>query len=215
MPEQQATQKFVEIETVKDGVIILKNGKLRQILMVSGINFDLKSEDEQNLITTTYQNFLNSLDFSMQFIIHSRRLNIENYLNKLKARRDQETNELLKAQTDDYIEFIRSYLEANAIMDKTFFVVVPYDPIILPKAVKSGWFPFMSKKIKEQAPSVDQGVTANLQQINQRVDQIIVGLNQIGLRAIPLNEEETTELLYNLYNPESVEKKGITLGKNK
>lgn len=210
----QATQQFVEVEAIKDGVAILQNGSLRQILMVGGINFDLKSEEEQNLIIAGYQNFLNALDFSVQIVIHSRRLNITDYLEKLKGRQNQETNELLKAQIEDYVEFVRSFVENNAIMDKTFFMTVPYDPVVLPQGVKLGWQRLIGKKPKAETAPAEQDLSANLLQLQQRVDQVIVGLNQIGLRAVPLNNEEAAELFYNLYNPEAFEKKGLTLTKS-
>ncbi len=197
MPKSSSTQQFVEVQEVRDGIISLKNGGLRQLLMVNGINFDLKSETEQELITGAYQNLLNALDFSLQFFIHSRRINIEPYLQKLQERQNQETNELLKTQIAEYLEFIKTFVANNAIMDKTFFVVVPYDPMSLPQTAK-GVLGFFKKK-----PAVlteDPG--RNLQQLKQRVDQIMIGLQQIGLRVVPLNSEETLELIYNLYNPQ-------------
>lgn len=217
--EKQPTQLFVEVEDIRDGVLVLKSGALRQILMVGGVNFDLKSEEEQGVIIGAYQNFLNSLDFSLQFIIHSRRLNIEDYLKKLNERRDQEANELLKNQIGDYVEFVRAFVESNAIMDKNFFVVVPYDPVQLVQETGSDWLSFVRGKTGKEKPEkpgeepADRNLEANLGQLTQRTDQVITGLNQIGLRAIPLNAEEVTELLYNLYNPGTVEKKGLAISK--
>ena len=150
MLKSSSTQQFVEIQEVREGVIFLKNGSLRQLLMVNGVNFDLKSETEQDLMTYAYQNLLNALDFSIQVFIHSRRLNIETYLQKLQERHGQEANELLKTQIAEYLEFIKSFVASNAIMDKTFFVVVPYDPIYLPKTAK-GILGFI-KKGKVAAP---------------------------------------------------------------
>lgn len=215
--DKTATQQFVDIDSVKDGVIILKNGALRRVILVGGVNFDLKSEEEQNQIINSFQGFINSLDFSIQFFIHSRRLNISAYLNKLTQRLEQETNELLKTQIADYMEFIRVFVENNAIMEKTFFAVVPYDPILPIANVQSGWFSFLksSAPAASTAPGVttaaDHKLEVNLQQLSQRADQVIVGFNQIGLRTVPLNNEETVELFYNLYNPETVEKKDLTL----
>ena len=120
MKESVATQQFVDIEEIKDGAVILKGGGLRRVLMVSGINFELKSEEEQNIIISTYQNFLNGLDFSVQIVIHSRKLNIESYLKKMEGRKELEANELLKNQISEYIEFIKSFVEMNAVMAKTF-----------------------------------------------------------------------------------------------
>ncbi|MBN2197756.1 hypothetical protein JW698_00955 [Candidatus Wolfebacteria bacterium] len=204
--EAQSTQQFVEVEEIKDDVVILKNGSLRRLLMVSGINFELKSKEEQDIITYSYQNFLNTLDFSVQIIIHSRKLNIENYLVKLADRQGVENNELLKNQISEYIEFIRSFVELNAVMAKTFFVVVPYDAMSISSGGKKllGIFGFGKNKTKS---SLDQTLNQKIVQLNQRTEQVISGLSQIGLRAVALEGEELVELFYNLYNPESKEKK--------
>jgi len=208
--EAQPTQKFVEIKEIKDGVIILENGSLRCILMVSGINFELKSEDEQNIITYTYQNFLNTLDFSVQIVIHSRKLNIDNYLDKLAERQSTETNELLKNQISEYIEFIRSYVELNAVMAKNFFVVVPYDPISVPEGGKK-IFDLFKFGSKTKIPKVEESLEQKMIQLNQRTEQVINGLSQIGLRAVALNDEELIELFYNLYNPSNIERKNLKI----
>ena len=210
MKEAQPTQKFVEIKEIKDGVIILENGSLRCILMVSGINFELKSEDEQNIITYAYQNFLNTLDFSVQIVIHSRKLNIDNYLDKLAERQSTETNELLKNQISEYIEFIRSYVELNAVMAKNFFVVVPYDPISVPEGGKK-IFDLFKFGSKTKIPKVEESLEQKMIQLNQRTEQVINGLSQIGLRAVALNDEELIELFYNLYNPSNIERKNLKI----
>jgi len=210
--QNTSTQQFVEIEDIRDGILILKNGGLRRVLMVSGVNFDLKSEEEQNLIIYSFQNFLNTLDFSVQFLIHSRKMNINSYLDKLRERHDIETNELLKNQILEYIEFIKSFVETNAVMTKTFFVVVPYDPVQIPKAgmelISSLKFWEKNKMVKK-----DEGIDQKITQINQRTDQVITGLNQGGLRTVALNNEELIELFYNLYNPQEVEKKELKIAK--
>ncbi len=197
-PEIGATQQFIDIEDIKDGVVFLRGGGMRRVLMVSGINFELKSEEEQNIITYGYQSFLNTLDFSAQFIVHSRKLNIDSYLLKLEERKSAETNELLQNQISEYIEFIRSFVELNAVMAKTFFVVVPYDPIVVPSSGKK-ILGFLGKQVAS-AP-LEQTTSQKLTQLSQRTDQVVNGLNQIGLRVVALNDEELVELFYNLYNP--------------
>lgn len=218
--EAIATQKFIEIQGVKNGVLVLKSGALRQILMVSGLNFDLKSEEEQTAITQAYQSFLNSLSFTVQIFIHSRKLNINGYLQKLSAIELQEPNPLLRNQLGEYREFIRSFVSGNSIMTKTFFVVVPFDPIQLPEVgqkVTKKIFGLFSKKVEPQktepqpAGGIDErAFQQNANQLSQRVDQVTAGLNQIGLRAVPLNDDEVIELFYNLYNPGASEKKNIS-----
>jgi len=210
MKEAQPTQKFVEVKEIKDGTVILENGSLRRVLMVSGINFELKSEDEQNIIIYAYQNFLNTLDFSIQIVVHSRKLNIESYLDKLSERKSMETNELLKNQISEYIEFIRSYVELNAVMAKNFFVIVPYDPIIIPGGGRK-IFDLFKFGSKTKTSKIEENLEQKMIQLNQRTEQVINGLSQIGLRVVALNDEELTELFYNLYNPSNIEKKDLKI----
>ena len=186
---------------------------MRKILLVSGTNFSLKSEEEQGIITYAFQGFLNSLNFSVQIFIHSRKLNIEDYLEKFGEREAQEENQLLKNLIVEYREFIRTFVAQNAIMQKTFFIVVPYDPLNLPSAGLDvtdkliGWFKAKSSSDNEKSENVNEA----LEQLDQRVDRVVGGLNQIGLRAVPLDTDELLELFYNLYNPTTTEKKGIDI----
>src|SRR3990167_833261 len=112
--ESTPSQQFVEIESIENDVVRIKGGGMRKILLVSGINFDLKSEEEQGMIIYAFQNFLNSINFSVQFFIHSRKLNIESYLAMLQERENQEPTELLKNQISEYREFIRTFVSQNA-----------------------------------------------------------------------------------------------------
>ncbi|MFH0712820.1 MAG: hypothetical protein V2A55_03150 [Candidatus Jorgensenbacteria bacterium] len=207
------TQKFVEVKSIKDGVVRLKDGGLRKVLIVSGVNFDLKSEEEQNLILSSFQNFLNTLDFSVQFFIHSRKINVTNYLNFLKTRQEEEKNELLKIQIEEYGEFIRSFVEENPIISKTFFTIVPYDPIKITSQAKGIMGLFKKTPQKEEQKATEEKERENIEQLNRRVEQVASGLEQIGLRATILEDGELTELYYNLYNPQLVEKKGLEITK--
>jgi len=221
MPKQKEslpTQEFVEIKEIKNDVIVLKNGGLRRVLMVAGINFDLKSEEEQNMILGAYQNFLNALDFSIQTIIHTRKLNIEAYLEKLAERERAETNELLQNQISEYKEFVKSFVEENSVMNKKFFVVVPYDPVQVPKIKKSQISQIFKIFKRGEKPKIEktqfEDISRQITQLNQRVDGVIQGLANIGLRAVPLNNEELIELFYNLYNPEAKEKSDVMAAKS-
>ncbi|MHB9019271.1 MAG: TraC family protein [Minisyncoccota bacterium] len=208
-PPSLATQQFVDIESIENGAIRLKNGIYRKILMVSGMNFVLKSSEEQEMIIFSFQGFLNSLDFTIQFFIHSRKLNIENYLKMVKDRENQEVNELLKNQIFEYGEFVKSFVAQNAIMSKNFFVVVPFDPVRISETggkLKNKIFGLFGTKEPEN--SQKQTEHEYLEQLDQRVNEVVDGLNQIGLRAIPLNDAELSELFYNIYNPSTIEKKG-------
>ncbi len=215
--ESQPTQKFIDVESAREGALVLKNGSLRKIIMVSGVNFDLKSEEEQGLITYAYQNFLNSLDFSVQIFVHSRRLNIEGYIKKLEQREAEEQNELLKSQISGYREFVSSFVSQNPIMAKTFFVIVPFDAAQIPGGGSGGIgkiFSVFGKKTSSAASAdKEKDFQHNLTQLNQRVDRVVSGLSAIGLQAATLDNETIIELFYNLYNPESVEKKTLEIAK--
>jgi len=205
-----ATQQFVNIESIENGVIKLRGGAYRKILIVSGINFDLKSSEEQEMIIFAFQGFLNSLDFSIQFFIHSRKMNIENYLKMVKDRENNEVNELLKNQIFEYGEFVKSFVAQNAIMSKNFFIVVPFDPIRIMETggkLKNKIFGLFGAGGQQNTQK--QTEQEYLEQLDQRVNGVIDGLNQIGLRTIPLNDAELSELFYNLYNPSTIEKKSL------
>lgn len=203
----QSTQQFVDIKDIQSGTIYLKSGGLRKVLMVNGINFDLKSEDEQKIILGSFQNFLNTLDFPVQFFIHSRKVNVSSYLERIRARKDEEPNELLKIQIGEYIEFVRSFVEQNPIITKNFFVVVPYSPSAAVEKAAKG---FLGKILKgnQSKKNETESASAVIQQLIYRVNQVKEGLENIGLRVSILGDEELTELFYNLYNPELTEKKG-------
>jgi type IV secretory pathway VirB4 component len=195
-----STQKYVDVEEVRDGVIILKNGSLRAVLMVSSINFDLKSTEEQDTIITQYQNFLNSLDFPIQIVISSRRINVAPYLEFLKQREKQTTNELLAMQLVEYGNFIKNMAESSNIMTKYFYVVVPFYPV---ENVNKGLFEkmFGSSNQKTAANRKHELLNTYKSQLWQRLDQISAGLGGTGVKVTTLNTEELIELLYNSYNP--------------
>ena len=204
--ESLPSQDFIAISEIKNDVVYLKNGGLRKVLLVSGINTELKSEEEQNTVYFLFQNFLNSVDFPLQFVVHSRKLNVAGYLEYLDSRRAVETNELLKSGIEEYVEFIKSFVQENAIMTKNFFVVVSYNPLIT--AAKVGMvssLPLIGKKMGNYDKELDE--KEHIAQLNQRTDHVTAGLHGIGLRVIALNSSELTELFFNLYNPETVEKK--------
>lgn len=213
------TQDLVEVESIQNDTLLLKNGSLRQIIMVGGINFSLKSEEEQNTITYSYQNFLNSLDFPIQTIIHSRKINIDDYLSLLDEKMQGEKSELLRSQIGEYAEFIKSFVRDNPIMAKTFLVIVPFFPVQLPsKGTVGRIFPFFGKKDEGEKKIADEEMEENfrknLQQLQQRTNQVIEGLRAIELEVKVLNDQELIELFYNFYNPSTVEK-GTAASENK
>src|SRR5258708_6936826 len=131
MAPSKATQDFVPIKEVRDGVVILKDNSLRAILMTSSMNFALKSEDEQKAIILQFQNFLNTLEFTVQFFIQSRKLDIRPYLTMLEKQEKEQTSDLMKIQVNEYIQFIKTFTETVNVMTKTFFIVVPYSPAMI------------------------------------------------------------------------------------
>ncbi len=195
----QATQQLVDIETIRDGVVILKTGELRAVLMCSSINLALKSQDEQDALIYQYQNFLNGLDFPLQFVVHSRKLDITDYIEDIKEYLKNQKNELLRIQTEEYIEFIESFVGMQNIMAKTFYAVVPFSP---KEDKKKGFFdklfaPKTASFIKMSA----EEFTKYKNQLWQRVDNVIAGLRTVGIRSEPLDDEELKELFFNIYNP--------------
>lgn len=201
MNKQSATQNFVPIKEVRDGVVILKDNSLRSILMVSSLNFALKSTDEQEATIIQFQNFLNSLDFSTQIFIQSRRLDIRPYIATMEARKKEQTNDLIRIQTHEYIEFIKNFTESVNIMSKNFFVVVSYSPALI--GSKGGVFG--SKKGKE-SHGYSESFEENRSQLEQRINVVDQGLSRVGLRVVRLGTEEIVELLYKMFNPGESEK---------
>ncbi len=214
MPGFGNSQDLVEIENIRDNTLILRDGSLRQIILVGGINFSLKSEDEQNTLIVSYQNFLNSVDFPLQVLVHSRKINVDRYLEDLERRMRQEPSPLLQNQISEYREFIREFVSENAIMEKSFMVVVPWYAAGV-AATGGGLFsglPFIGRKkdaTKEKAAQ-DENFRENREQLSQRAGQILSGLMGMGLEAVVLKDEELLELFYNFYNPGTTEREAQT-----
>ena len=206
MATANAAQQFLAIDQIREDVITLKEGGYRVILMCSSVNFALKSPDEQDALIFQYQNFLNALDFSVEIIIHSRRLNIAPYLATIKQRQKEETNELLKVQIAEYTEFIKNFVELTNIMSKTFYITVPFDPPIIAQRGTVGRIISAIGIGKQQNNAQETVFEEYKNQIWQRVDTVASGLQRTGIRAVPLNTEELVELFYGLYNPTEFEK---------
>ena len=203
-----STEKFVSIQTIKDDCVVLKDGSLRAVLMVSGINFDLKSEEEQELITIAYQSLLNRLDFPLQIVVHSRKLNLDHYLEKIKEREEKEINPLLRNQIKEYRNFIQELLATTNIMAKRFYIVVPYAGPASTQEAAGRLLELLPLPIKK--PKVDQEKTMDFEakkiQLQHRVNAIIVALRPMEIKAVRLKTAELLELYYNLYNPQKVER---------
>lgn len=210
MPSSAAAQQFLAIDTIHEDIIVLKEGGFRVVLMCSSLNFALKSAEEQEATIYQYQNFLNSLDFPLQIVVHSRKLNTAPYLESLKERQRSEDNELLKIQITEYMEFIKTFASITNIMSKTFYVVVPFTPAIIEKGGGILGGLLSSVGLGAKKPKAGEILNESFQeyknQLWQRVNAVTEGFRSFGIRAIPLNTEELTELFYELYNPTEFEK---------
>lgn len=183
---KNASQNFVPIREVRNGILILNNGNLRALLSTTSINLSLKSEDEQMGIYTGFQTFLNSLDFNVQFFLQSKKLDIRNYLEVLKVREQEVEEDLLKIQINEYIKFIKKFTEEQNIMTKIFYVVIPYD------------IPSLTGNTKTMS---DVEFVKNENQLMQRVSIVASGLSPLGLKVKLADTEEIVSLFYKLYNP--------------
>lgn len=199
-----STQDIIKFAEIREGVIILKDGNLRQVLLCSSINFDLKSEQEQDAIIYRYQSFLNSLEFPIQILMQSKKLDLSNYLAKLDKVSKEQTNELLKYQTEDYVDFVRKLIDVANIMDKRFYVVIPY--LVSPKvnAPKIG-----GQSAKGVGTLTYDEFKKYKTELEQRVQVVQSGLGSIGVRTALLDTQQLIELFYNVYNPEEASKEKL------
>ncbi len=206
----KATQEFVPIKEVRDGIIVLKDGDLRAIVLANSVNLSLKSDDEQKATIFQFQSFLNTLDFSVQISVQSRRLDIRPYLLLLENRIKVQNEPLLKLQTKEYIEFIRNFTDSVSIMTKSFFVVVPYTHTVLQSdtGIFSKLFGLFNRKDKETQRALKQeDFEEKRSQLEQRVGVIQQGLSRCGINSAQLGTEEVVEVFYKVFNPGEVEGK--------
>ncbi len=196
-----ATQRFLDIAEIRDDVVVMKDGTMRAVLLASSVNFSLKSEDEQNAMIQGYMSFLNSLDEPLQIVVQSRKLNIDDYIMRLKEQEKQLTNELLKNQIADYRQFVTELVELGEIMQKKFFVVVPYNPA---SATRKGFFtrmteilsPIVSVRLKEER------FRQRKKDLMVRVDAVRASLGSMGVTTAMLDTQTLVELYYSTYNPQ-------------
>jgi hypothetical protein len=204
MPDAKSAQSFVPVKEVRNGVIILKEGGYRGVLMCSSINFALKSEDEQKAVIGGFQNFLNTLDFTVEIVVHSRRMDIRPYLALLEERVDAQATELMRIQVREYMQFVKNFIEGSDIMTKLFYVIVPFEPAGI--ATVSSSFPlFGGKKPAAQSEGMKQSFDEYKVQLEQRMALVATSLTSCGVRAVPLGTEEIIELLYRSFNVGALE----------
>jgi len=197
-----STQQFLEIDQIREGLLVLKNRSLRAIMMVSSLNFALKSDEEQSAIISAFQSFLNSLDFSCQIVIQSRKLNITGYLDKIKELESKQDNELLRIQTKEYHDFVQGLVSGGTIMSKSFFVVVPFNLL----EARQSLSPIkLLKSSASQPPLTEDEFQRSKQQLWQRMEFVALGLRRCGLQAMPLTTPEMIELFWSLHHPKEAE----------
>lgn len=199
-----STQHFLNISDIRDDILILKNGEFRQVLEVQALNFALKSEQEQAAIIYQYQSFLNSLQFPIQIVIQSRRLDLTHYMNDLQTKMNQTSNQLIRNQIADYLNFIGQLINLGNIMEKHFYVVVPYsDSGIRGRNIFGQLFK------RETVRVDDKSFAAAQTRIADRTETIRGGLAGMGLAVNRLNREQIIQLLYSTYNPAEAGEVGL------
>ncbi len=207
-PRKPSTQQHLAISEIRDDAVIMKDGTLRAVFLVSSINFALKSEEEQEALVSAYVGFLNTLENPLQVVIQSRRLNIDNYLQRLHDAEKIQPNELLRMQITDYRQFISELVDIGQIMTKRFYVVVSYDPL---SNKRKGFF----SRFKESfsATAFIQLKEARFQQrkkdLLSRADQTIGQLQSLGVQAAMLDTQSLIELYYTVYNPEIMDSEKV------
>lgn len=195
-----STQKYLDIAEIKENTIIMNDGTLRAILLVSSINFALKNEDEQNAIIVSYISFLNNLEFPVQIVIQSKELNIDNYLERLRQKEKEQTNQLLKMQISEYLYYINELISMEKIMNKHFYVCIPYNPL---SDKHKGFFKslFQAFKAVILVKMEEKRFKKYSVALNRRVDNVQSALASMSLNTARLDTQSLIELFYNTYNP--------------
>lgn len=206
-PNPNSTQNYLQIAEIREGLLIMKDGSFKAVVGCKSINFDLMSAREKEGIEYGYQGFLNSLYFPIQILVRSNKVDIGPYLEKLVDIRSKQDNMLLNVLIDDYINYIQVLSQEANIMDKSFYIIIPYYPTTESfndiKAHSKGLFSNLFSNKNVQTVRVNQRVyTAAKEEIQNRVDVISSGLSQVGVKSAQLNTEQLSQLFYNFYNPD-------------
>ena len=200
---KSSTLGFVEISEIRDAVIVLRESEMRSIIAVSSANFALKSSSEQEVIIGTFQGVLNSLDFPIQILVQSRRLDLNPYIEKLRQLEDQQSNDLLRVKMQEYIEYIKEMLHEVNIMDKNFYIVVGYEPVSIKDGIFGRFFRALNptRVIKQK----QEDFVRNRKLLMSRIDQVSSRMSGLDLKVDMLGTEQLIALLYNSYNPDTLE----------
>lgn len=204
-----STQNTLQIAEVRDGIVIMNDGSFRSVVMVKSINFDLMSPQERESVEYAYQGFLNSLYFPVQIFIRSTKVDLRPYIERLDKIRSEHENMLLALLMDDYLAYISALAQQTNIMDKRFYVVIPYFPVVdVQKAITQSKNFFTGLKDlfsgKEQHVTINEGdLNAAKDELRNRVQAVLGGLQQSGIQGLPLDTQELIELYYDSYNPDT------------
>ena len=204
-----STQNTLQIAEIRDGLVIMNDGSFRSVVMVKSINFDLMSPQEQEAIEFSYQGFLNSLYFPVQIFIRTQRVDLQPYINRLDKIRTEHDNMLLAMLMDDYIGFIENLSQQTNIMDKKFYVVIPYFPTPdIQKALSQSknFLTGLSQLFNKHEQHVvinDADLQTAKNELRNRVQAVLGGLTQAGIQGLPLDTQELIELYYDTYNPDT------------
>ncbi|HEY4160717.1 MAG TPA: hypothetical protein VGM08_01520 [Candidatus Saccharimonadales bacterium] len=204
-----STQNALQIAEIRDGIVIMNDGSFRSVVMVKSINFDLMSRQEQEAVEYAYQGFLNSLYFPLQIFIRSQRIDLQPYIERLDKIRTEHDNMLLALLMDDYINYIAQLSEQTNLMDKKFYVVIPYFPVLDPQKALTQSKNFFTGLVQLFNSTENHVVIneADLQkakdELRNRVQAVLGGLMQSGIQGLPLDTQELIELYYDTYNPDT------------
>ncbi len=196
-----STQRYLDIAEIRDDMVILKDGTVRAVLLVSSINFALKSSDEQEAIIQSYMSFLNGLEFPVQIVIQSRKMNIDAYMNHLNEQQKKTANELLRAQISDYRTFVNELVELGQIMQKRFYLVLPYDPVT---NKRKNFFARLGDALSPTAAAKlnQKQIADRVEQLSRRSEMIAGELSSMGLGSARLDTQALIQLYYEVYNPD-------------
>jgi hypothetical protein len=203
-----STQRYLPIAEIREDTLVLKNGGLRAILKVNSLNFNLKSELEQQGIIAGYQGFVNTLIFPLQIIVRSHKLNIDPYIQGIRKKADDQKSELLKTQTLDYAQFMEKLVDVADIMQKNFYVVVPVDaPSKTKRGILQRFFDWMNvDDTRAKALQRNREFRSYSKNLRDRVTLVESGLENVGISMHRLKTDELIRLFYDIYNPGTAQK---------
>lgn len=211
-----STQDHLEIETITNDIIILRNGGAVLILKTTAVNFDLLSEIEQDAIIAAFSSLLNSLNFPIQIVIRSKKLDITNYIEKVHAVEDKIKDPLLRVQAESYRKFVQELIKKNEVLDKSFYVAIPSGGTADSPRQLADPFDFLKKLTGAKSKRINvnvQQVLKNAQtELYPKRDNLIREFARINIKTRQLNTQELVELFFDIYNPTSIHEQRIRTG---